>query len=82
MAVQLNLGTSAGRASGPLPAAVSNPRVRADHDGAYGATRPTCLTVAKNGDKLMGKIWKNILGKNPFFGFIQRVGTESSFRRL
>ena len=33
----------------PLPAAVAHPRVRVDHDGAHGATRPTCPKVAKNG---------------------------------
>ena len=33
--------TSAGRAGSPLPAAIANPRVRIDRDGAYGVTRPT-----------------------------------------
>ncbi len=38
MAVKkLNLGTSAGWAVNPLPAAAANPRVRIDHDGAHGA---------------------------------------------
>gem|GEM_PF-1751780 len=49
MAVQLYLGTSAGRAGSPLPAAVANPRARIYHAGAHGATRPTCPTDAKNG---------------------------------
>ena len=29
------------RAGSPLTAAVANPRVRVDHDGAHGVTRPT-----------------------------------------
>jgi len=37
MAVQLNLGTSAGRPGSPLPAAVANPRVLVCHGGAHGA---------------------------------------------
>ena len=30
-----------GRAGSPLPAAIANPRVRIDRDGAHGVTRPT-----------------------------------------
>ena len=33
----INLGPSAGRAGGPLPAAIANPRVRIYHGGAHGA---------------------------------------------
>ena len=39
LAVQLNLGASAGRAGRPQPAAVANPPVRVDHDGVHGAQR-------------------------------------------
>ena len=49
MAVQVNRGTSVGRAGNPLPAAVAHHRGLADHGGAHGATRPTCPIVAKNG---------------------------------
>ena len=41
MAVQLNLGPSAGRVGSPLPAAIANPRMRVGHNGAHGVTRPT-----------------------------------------
>jgi len=58
MAVKLYLGTSAGS---PLPAAVANPRVRADHGGAHGVTRPTCPTVAKNGSRPFNYEWGSAL---------------------
>jgi len=48
MAVKLNLGTSAGRAGSPLPAAFANPRVQVYHAGAHGAARPTCPNDAKS----------------------------------
>ena len=38
LAVQLNLGASAGRAGRPRPAAVVNPHVPVHHDGAHGPT--------------------------------------------
>jgi hypothetical protein len=46
--VKIKLGTSAVKAGYPLPAAVANPRVRIDRDGAHGVTRPTYPKVAKN----------------------------------
>jgi hypothetical protein len=48
MEVQLNLGTVAGRAGSPLPAAIAKPRVLICHDGAHGGTRPTCLKITVN----------------------------------
>jgi len=48
IAVQLNFGTSAGRAGSPLPAAIANPRVLVCHAGAHGVTRPTCSKVDMN----------------------------------
>ena len=41
IAVQLNFGTSAGRAGSPRPAAIANSSVLIYHDGAHGVTRPT-----------------------------------------
>jgi hypothetical protein len=48
MAVKFNIGTSAGRAGSPLPAAVARQSLLIHHAGTHGVTRPICPRVAKN----------------------------------